>query len=254
MHAWMIVAALAWQGAPKDAEKPSLKPLREVARQLEKGVAPFLEGRDLSVVAEAFKPWAFDAADPSGRLEKTLKDLEDARAVKARCFALEIGTTFMNEGQPLLSVQALVLAAGDAEPRILAIRKGHGRAGVPKASCTGPAAPFGQAAEAFEKLLRAGKAEALPFVPEEELPKLSVPEALREAMGREIKRFREGSQKIAEEVRDLKYDDVHVTGEEQWFTLHKQDGSVVNEGLLRGKYKVTDKGAVEYRLSRLERH
>jgi hypothetical protein len=230
-------------------EAPSLKPLTEVAKRLDEGIKAFIDGKDMK---ESFKEW--DAGETSENVViKLREDLEKDHVVSAKMFAMELRLVFYSAGSQVFDVSALVQATA-AETGILAIKgrksTGTGKVGLPIEKCDKDARPIGAAAQALLNFLKGEKGADLPFV---ELKKVSplVPKVFGEQLKSHLEKAKDEAEALRKELGDLKYDEVKVQLDEQYFTPFGAEG-LKREAFIRGKLRFNPSGEVTFRLSRYE--
>ena len=251
----MLVAAVAvmilGQDPPAETPKePAFKPLCEIAKHLDRGIDAFFAGKPL---AEAFKPWE-PGEKGEERVAALREELKKKGVTGARAFATELDLEFLSEGKALYVVQALIHAT-PTETLLLGLK---GRAteapasGVPIAKCVKDAAPFGEAAAALLKLLKANKPDELPFADGEKVA-LQAPTKFQGPVVQGLMKSRGTAPKVCGALAELKYDEVRVQVDEQFFTSVGADGAA-REGFVSAKLTLKETGEVQIHLTRYETH
>jgi len=251
----MLVAAVALmlfvQDPPPPAPKePPFKPLCEVVKHLDRGIETFFAGKPLG---ECFKPWESGEAGEI-RVSALREELKKKGVTGARAFATELDLEFVSEGKAVYLVKALVHVTA-TETVLLGLkgRKNETPAtGLPLGKCPKESAPFGEAAATLLSLLKANKADELPFADGDKVSKLA-PDKFQEPVVHALTKSRGDAAKVCSTLAELKYDEVRVQLDEQYFTALGADGAM-KDGFINTKLTLKETGEVQVRVTKYETH
>jgi len=248
MHAaTALIIALAFQDAPAKEAEPTLKPLCEIAKRLDEGMQAFLGGKDMK---ESFKNW--DAGETSEAvITKFREDLAKAHVVAARTFGLELRLVFYSEDKQVYQASAMVHVT-PADAVLCGVRgresSGTNKVGVLPDKCGKEAKPFADAGKALLRLLKSEK--ELPLADADKISAL-LPKFYQTGLKKKFEEAKADAEKAKSQIAALKYDEVRIFLDEQYFTATGSEGGL-KEGMIRGKLKLTETGEVTFRLSRWE--
>ncbi|HEY3227382.1 MAG TPA: hypothetical protein VGK61_10365 [Planctomycetota bacterium] len=246
-----VAVAIFVQDPPAEPPRePVFKPLCEVVKHLDRSIDAFFAGKPL---AEAFKPWE-PGEKGEERVTALREELKKKGVTGARAFATELDLEFISEGKLVYVVQALVHVT-PTETALLGLK---GRkvetppAGVPLGKCVKDSVAFGEAAATLLKLLKANKPDELPFADGDKVAPRA-PTKFQEPVVHGLATSRSAAGKVCQTLAELKYDEVRVQLDEQYFTSLGADGAV-KDGFIDAKLSMKETGEVQIRLARYETH
>lgn len=215
-----LLAALLALSQDKAAEP--LKPLLEISKELDRGIAEFVKGKDGAL---AFPAWEFK---PRG-LDKVRKGLAASAVDSAANLGFEIRLVFFKEGKPLYVVAAFVLFSGEKQAVIVA-RGADVSAYVgarPLEEFKEKDKAFADAASGWRKALEGEEWKTLPLADAEFVKKLIPESKVREQMLEDVSKVKADLESAAKRVAELKPDEVRVSLDDQLFLAKDAAGKVV---------------------------
>jgi hypothetical protein len=243
-----LVVALLLAGGSAAAPENPLQPLAAVAKHLEAGAAPFLEGKSAE---EAWRPWKAAVAERG--LDSVRPPLKAAGGVAMRAFYLELELHYM-KGEERVHRVALDLWVTPESASVLEVRSRADSGDPPDGAFPTDTAsealrPFAAAAKGMDAALRGEGWEDVPMADAERLSALLEPalgaDGTRRAV-EDVAKARKALEKAAGEVKEVGADRVLVHADDQGFLAVDAQGKVV--GMVSGDFDVSESGELSFTL------
>lgn len=223
-------------------EENPLKPLTEIGRRLNTGIADFLKG---SKFEDAFPGWKH--AGEEGEPEDFRARLQDADAARATSIGFEFELVLFVEKKEVAYIRTFVYADEKEAVLLQFSAKSEGPKGVPSGEFKGETLkPFADAQAAFAKSFQDGTWEKLPFATQAQIESWTSGKSIRKSLLQGVEEGKKNLAATGPKLAKIPFDEVHIRLDDQTFLVRDSQGN--EAGMLRATMRA-DAGALTYEFS-----